>query len=335
MRVCASLVFAALLLAGHSLGQSSATPLDLAVSTPKGTSAWFVETLEQVYETKVGDLTLATKMRVRRTFCVSVRSVMKRGHRIVEVEVVRVHGSLEVGTEDKPLEFDSATPSPPADREGSGQVPQPVLAMLAHADKKFITRIDANGRVVGSLTALVSKLGRDAPDLSGSEGSLRQLAESAFGRLPKSPVAIGAQWQHQREDSAHQLPIKQQVTVTLRASDADAFTLSFDGKITPGEPVPPELPDSMSEEVRASMTAELIKMQEEMEIRGDKLRGEQRVSRADGLVEHAEVVIDADVRMTQGGTPMDTKVKLRTTLRRTTEQEARPPKKAKPADGGR
>jgi len=335
MRVCASLAFAVLLLAGHSLGQSSATPLDLAVSTPKGTSAWFVETLEQVYETKVGELTLATKMRVRRTFCVSVRSVMKNGHRIVEVEVVRVHGSLEVGTEDKPLQFDSATPSPPADREGSGEVPQPVLAMLAHADKKFITRIDANGRVVGSLTALVSKLGRDAPDLSGSEGSLRQLAESAFGRLPKNPVAIGAQWQHQREDSAHQIPIKQQVTVTLRASDADAFTLSFDGKITPGKPVPPELPDGMSEAERASLTAELIKMQEEMEIRGDKLRGEQRVSRADGLVEHAKVVIDADVRMGQGGTQMDTLVKLTTTLRRTTEQEARPPKKAKPADDGR
>ena len=335
MRVCASIVFAGLLLAGNSRGQSTTTPFDLTVSTPKGTSAWFMETLEQVYDTKSGELTIATKLIVHRAFRVSVRSVMKSGHRVVEVAVVRVHGSLEVGTEDQPLEFDSATPSPPADQEGSGQVAQPVLAMLAHADKKFITRIDANGRVVGSLTALVSKLGRDAPDLSGSEGSLRQLAESAFGRLPKSPVAIGAQWQHQREDSAHQLPIKQQVTVTLRASDADAFTLSFDGKITPGEPVPPELPDSMPEEVRASMTAELIKMQEEMEIQGDKLRGEQRVSRADGLVEHSEVVIDADVRMTHDRVPMDTKVKLTTTLRRTTEKEARPPKKAKPADGGR
>lgn len=126
---------------------------DLQVTTPKGTTVWFVEsvTREQTYTIGGKDVTVPTV--VNRTFDITVKQVDAKGNRVIEIHAARIAGWLQAhpGQATKTL-FDSNDP----DNNYSGKTDEISTwknRTMAWAGRRYVARIDVHGKLVGTNTS--------------------------------------------------------------------------------------------------------------------------------------------------------------------------------------
>lgn len=295
---------------------SQDAPHDLRTAAKKGDTFWFVESADQSYEVVLVANPSKTWVRVHRTFRVTIQDVLKNGHRIVEIVIVRVHGSMQLmGSNEQ--HFDSA--DPPAAIEQAKKTNSTgdfVSRMVEIVNRKFLARIDANGKVASSLIGVAAEMKHHVPKLRWDDRALQQLAETAFGRLPEKLVSVGDNWDHEQQAPGGNTPFRQKAVVTLKSWGDDAFALSVTGTVDKME-----LPITASDK---EIAKEAAKMRTKTKISNGKVTGEQSISRRDGVVIASKITVTADLSTSSPRGVTQAKLRIVATLKRSTKEAALP-----------
>ena len=301
--------------------------LTLRTNAKKGSSVWLLQEQKQEQTIDQGGQTFETTTTTTHTLHVSVLEVDDKGVMTVETEVVRIHGAMDLGPMGE-VEFDSAAPPSEEDDDGGMGMPSPgAMAKQATklAGKKFTAKVDNQGKVTSlDGVAELVKATRGTMGSGASEGSLKQMVEGAFGMMPEKPVAVGGTWEHTQKDTGR-VSSNQKLTLTLAKADDASFEVTAVGTIEP-----PSLKDEGDD--KDPMAA----MMKNMKIENGKIRGSQKVSRADGFLVESAQQMSMNIEMDGPMGAFSIEVKQTTSTKRTTAEAAMPKKaekteKAEPA----
>lgn len=300
---------------------------DLRIQATKGTTVWLKQHMVMSQTMEIAGQEMETAQDKTTVLQFTVKDVEADGTLVVETNVARIYGSMQMPMGMGDVEYDSAEAAADKDDEaGGGFMPSPgqmgkMQTMLA--GKKFLAKVKANGKVA-SLEGVAELLKKPAggrggmPQAELSEDTLRHMVESAFGSVPEKPAAVGATWDH-RVEEGQGMPAAA-IKVTLAKVDSDAYEISSTGTIEPPKPSK----DAADE--RAAML-------ESLKIANSKFTGTGRMSRTDGFVLAVKHMVEMDASMESPmGGEMSMKVKSTNTIERTTAEAAAPKKAAAPAD---
>lgn len=314
-------ILTSLCLAAVAAAQGEQT---LRVTAKKGASVWLTQEQKQEQNIDQGGNQMEMTNTIVHTLHVTVLDVDDKGMLAVETEVVRIHGSMDMGPMGGETEFDSAAPAKSDDDDDSG-MGMSAGAMTKQitklAGKKFVAKVDTQGKVA-SLEGVAELLKGGRGMMGGpgqvTEGSLKQLVESAFGMLPEKPVAVGATWEHVQKEPGR-VSSNHKVKLTLAKMDDAAFEITAVGTVEK-----PEVKNDGDDD-KNPMAA----MMKNMTISNGKITGTQKVSRQDGFLVEGSQSLSMDIEME---TPMGSAtvgVKQTTTTKRTTAEAAMPKKAEK------
>ncbi|MEO6593411.1 MAG: DUF6263 family protein [Planctomycetota bacterium] len=319
---------------------SLATPLfaqgaehDLRITAKKGTSVWLLQEAKQENAIDMGGQQMDMGGSTVHTLQFTVKDVDDKGNLVVETKIVRVHGSMTMPMMGD-VDFDSAKKAEANEEDdGGGMGMSPGMmtkAFTAMAGKSFIAKIDAYGKVASlEGTAEILKAPKGGGGMGGgmapaaSESTLRQFVEGAFGTRPSKPAAAGATWDHVESDNSNRVPMHTTLKLTLAKVDGDNFEVTAVGTVD--KPA-----DKKGDEAGGNDESPMNEMMKSMKIKNGKVSGTQHVSLKDGFVVDSNNVMAMDVDMAgpMGG-DMSMKMKVTTTIKRTTAEAAMP--KAPPA----
>ncbi len=323
-----SAVLSLLALASIALAQDAPTHT-LQTNADKGSSVWLQEETRQKQTIDMAGQEMQTSNTIVRILRVTVLDVADDGSRTVETEVMRVRGKLTLPMLGD-FEFDSAGPATDTDTDDMGMGPGAMIEQLQEeAGRKFVAEVGADGRVAGSLDEQAAEMRKQQPQGSWTGNAMKSMVETAFGRWPTAPLAIGGKWQFVTTASSG-LPITQTSEAVLTKVDDEAFDADFTGTLTKNAATQPEA-DATAE------GADMADMVASMTIKNGKLRGAQRVSRKDGFVVTSKSNATADITMETPMGEMAMAIEVVTSVQRTTEAEAMPkaqPEKKEPAKDG-
>lgn len=324
------LVAVAFALNAPAIGQDADAKLyDLHLSTPKGTTVWFVEsvTREQTYTIGGKDVTVPTV--VNRTFDITVKQVDAKGNRVIEIHAARIAGWTQAhpGQANKTL-FDSNDP----DNNDGGKTDGISTwrnRTMAWAGRRYIARIDVNGKLVGSMAAIAHEMQNEDPKTQVQAWQLAELAETAFGRTPATPTAIGGTWKFV-QPGAGAMRLARHATLTLAKVTDSAFEMALNGTVEKGKmPTTPKAADPNSADAKAAEQNKASK------IRNGKLTGKQTLSRQDGLIIARESKSTFDTDIPINAQILTIKMVVKTKLTRTTKPRIKPrPTPKAPARAG-
>jgi len=284
-------VILALCLSTALVSQDTPKLYDLTTTAKKGTTAWFRWSRTATQEHADDGTAL---MHIERTYRVTIKQVTKSNGRIIELQIARAKGSLELSNQPK-ITFDTAL----KDKGNSDSANASMIEMFtAGVGKPFVARVDKTGKLAGSVTGVAHEMSGDA---ALSQYDLLQLVESAFGKLPGDPVPVDGTWQAGFDTNG----VKLQETATLKKVDPATFTTSLTGTVVKGDaPTGPELQKHQ------------IEFYESMKVSNGTSTGKQRISRRDGLVEVATHRQTCTVELTIADQTAKSKNLLVTRLRR-------------------
>ena len=310
-------VSASLLAHGSLAAQGEQT---LRVNAKKGATIWLLQEQKSEQSIDQGGQQMEMGSTTTHTLHVSVLDVDDKGVMTVETEIVRIHGSMQMGPMGE-SEFDSAAPAGDDDDGDNPFGAGSMTKMLTKsAGKKFNAKVDGTGKVMsleGAEELLKGGSGRMGNPLT--EGALKQMVEGAFGILPEKPVAAGATWDHVQKDTGR-MPAEQKMKLTLAKIDDASFEITAAGTIE--KPPAKEGAEEDGDPMQA--------MLKNMTIQNGKITGTQRVSRQDGFIIDATNTMSMDVEM-ETPMAMSMTVKQTNTTKRTTAEAAMPKKAEKAA----
>jgi hypothetical protein len=292
---------------------------DLSLTTTKGTTVWLVEKVVQKQQIDAGGQQMETANTVNRTLKFTVLDVAEDGDCRVQLDVVRIHGSVSVPMLGETT-FDSASTGGDDDEEDDGMgfsLGQLTKQLTRGAGHRGVARLGKDGKVKGEVEGAEQKLGK--ADLA----ALKAAFEGVLGRRPDGKKAAGATWAGEHQPSGS-LPVLLRTTETLQKVDADAFEITSEGTVEKSDKVP-ALVDEGDEEAAASR-----EMLESMKIGSGKAKSTRRVSRKDGFVVESSTSVTLAVEMETPMGDMKMDIETATTISRTTAEAAMP----KPAEKG-
>ncbi|HLQ36869.1 MAG TPA: DUF6263 family protein [Planctomycetota bacterium] len=318
--------------------------LDLRVSAPKGTTAWFQSKTKMESSIDMGGQQMEMGNETTHTFALEIVDVAADGTLTANVKFLRIHGSMTVPMMGD-IDFDSATPSDDDD-EGPGAIGN---GMVALAGKTFAITVAKNGEVQevkGVKEALAEarkKAGRMGAQMLGgslNEGALKRQIEGLFGKLPAEPTAVGGKWQRETNQASHGVPVATASKYTLAKADDATLELSIEGTVSTAtaEKAAAKPAENGKAEARggddddADSTAR--QMMEKMKISNGKIAGKEVVARKDGLVQRSESTMSMDMSMPSpmGGGDMSITQKTTMVIERSTKDAAEGGAKPKAED---
>lgn len=311
-------VTASLALHGSLAAQGEQT---LRTTAKKGASVWLLQ--EQKSEQSIdqgGQQFELTNTRIH-TLHVTVLDVDDKGTMTVETEIVRIHGSIDMGPMGEG-EFDSATPGEAEEEDSMGMGMSPAAMgkqMTKLAGKKFVAKVDNRGKAASlEGVAELLKNGRGAMGMATTEADLKMLVEGAFGALPEKPVAVGGTWDHVEKESGR-MGVDQKTKLTLSKFDDASFEITASGTIEKtADKEGAKEEDDPSAAMRKNAT-----------IQNGKLTATIRISRQDGFVLEGNEMTSMDVEMETPMGAMSMTMKQTKTTKRTTAEAAMPKKAEK------
>lgn len=308
----------------------------LRTTAKKGASVWLLQEQKEEQTIDQGGQQFEIGKSTVHTLHVTVKDVDDKGMLVVETEVVRVHGAMQMGPMGE-VEFDSAAPADADEGDDDGGFGMPShatisKAMTVLAGKKFTARVDSRGKV-GSLEGvaelIAARQGRSMMATPTTEDSLKKMVESAFGIMPEQPVAVGATWDDVDAAVGRMGTTSNKVTMKLANVDGTSFEITATGTVEKpaAKDAGGESAGEGDESDEAAMARDMMK---NTKIQNGKLSGSQRISREDGFLIDATNVMTMDVEMSGPMGEISMNVKMTTTTKRTTA-EAAMPKKVEPA----
>lgn len=293
----------------------------LRANAKKGSSVWLVQEQKQEQTIDQAGQQMDIQNTTTHTLHVKVLDVDDKGVMTIETEIVRIHGSMQMGPMGE-AEFDSAAPAEDGEEDGNPFNPQAMTKRITKpAGKKFTAKVDSHGRaqsIEGAEELL--KAGGGRMGNSVTEGSLKQMVESAFGSLPEQPVAVGGSWDHLQKEGSR-FPIEQKLKLTLAKLDDASFEVTAVGTV---EKVAGKDEDAKDDDPAAAMA-------KGMTIQNGKLSGTQKVSRQDGFILDATHTMSMDIEIDSPMGAASMTMKQTTTTKRTTAEAAMPKKAEKAA----
>tara|TARA_R110002072_G_scaffold25443_6_gene85200 strand:- start:155630 stop:156916 length:1287 start_codon:yes stop_codon:yes gene_type:complete len=285
---------------------------DLRSKTPKGTTAWFVESTLYKQKIQTGQNEIHVDMQMDRTFGITIKQVDAKGNRIVEIEVARLTGWTKF--QDGPKQV--------YDSEKSEMKPAVtfIQRMMASVGNRYVARIDANGKLAGSMAGVAHEMQGKDPKVSMKTWELADLAETAFGRTPTKPIPIGGTWNFVQRGT-DELAVARHATMKLAKVTEEAFEMSFIGTVEKGEQRSPPAAENDDPE---SIEAQTARMNKEMKISDGKLTGTQKLSRRDGLVLETESTATFDMDLLGGNFNQSIGMTVTTKLSRTDKPILKP-----------
>ncbi|MGK0299496.1 MAG: hypothetical protein ACI89X_000361 [Planctomycetota bacterium] len=317
------LVAVAFALSAPAVGQDKAPELyDLHLKTPKGTTVWFVESTTTEQTHKFGKLEFKANFQINRTFGITIKQIDAKGNRIVEIHVARIAGWAQVANATK-TSYDSND----GHTEGqTGRLDASTSRMMAAVGRRYIARIDGNGKLVGSMAGIAHEMQGNHPQTSVQDWELADLAETAFGRTPAKPKAIGGTWKFVQSGTVDAIRLARHATMKLTRFSDDKLEMTLTGTVEISPiPIPPPAKGSGL----GSAEAQVARMNKKVEISNGKLSGKQALSRLDGLVIATESKSTFDLDMATPGRNHTVEMIIKTNLTRTTKPDIkpRPPRK--------
>lgn len=316
-KVCLLVAVAFALNASATCQDEDAKLYDLHLKTPKGTTVWFVESTTNKQTHKFGRLAFGANFQIDRTFGITIKQIDARGNRIVEIHVARIAGWAKVADATK-TSYDSND----GHSEGkTGRLNASRSRMMAAVGRRYIARIDANGKLVGSMAGIAREMQGKHPQTSLQEWELADLAETAFGRTPIKPTAIGSTWKFVQSGTTGAMQVARHATMKLTKVCDDKIDMTLTGTVEKGQiPIAPPAKDSGPGSAEAQVTS----MNRKVKISNGKLSGKQALSRLDGLVIETESKSTFDVDMATPGRNHTIETIIKTKLTRTTKPDIKP-----------
>ena len=302
----------------------------LRATAKKGSSVWLLQEQKQEQSIDQGGQQMEMGNSTTHTLHVTVLDVDDKGVMTVQTEIVRIHGSMQMGPMGE-AEFDSAAPAGEDDDSGNPFSPAAMTKSLVKAaGKKFTAKVDNRGKAL-SLEGADELLKSGGGRMGGgfTEGSLKQMAESVFGMMPEQAVAVGASWDHVEKEGAR-MPAEHKMKLTLAKMDDASFEVTAVGTIekTASKDKDKDAAGEKADDPMAEMT-------KNMTIQNGKITGAQRVSRQDGFIIDSTNTTSMDIEIDSPMGAASVGVKTVTTIKRTTAEAAMPKKadKAAPTTG--
>lgn len=313
------LLAVAFVLTALAIGQDETAKLyDLHVSTPTGTIVWFIESATSEQALTTGSKNPLTSFQFDRTFGITVKQVEANGNRVVEIHVARVAGWLQFGQANKKL-FDSDDPDAEEYGKAIGNGTM-TGRLMATAGRRYTARIDPNGKLVGSTAGISHEMQGETTQDGAQDWELVHLAETAFGRTPAKPTAIGGAWKFVQPGMGPM--VARHTTLTLAGVTGNAYEMVISGSVERRK-----APATAKDAGQDSSEAKSIERTNAVKIRNGKLTGKQTLSRQDGLVIETESKSTFDIHM-HPDLPIRTMTMVaKTKLTRTTKPDIKPPKK--------
>lgn len=310
-------VVVALALNAPAIGQTeNATRHDLHVKTPKGTTVWFVTSATNEQATKIRTMAVKVAFQVRRTFRITIKQVNAKGHRIIELYIARVAGWTQRNDGAK-TPFDTAL-------DGTDARNPQMRRILAAAGRRYTARIDVNGKLIGSMDGIEQQMRGKDPQTDVQDWELADLAETAFGRTPDKPTAIGDTWSFIQSGSSA-IPTDRHATLQLTKVTDSTFEMELSGTVKKGQ-----APAAAKGEAPNGAGAKDAARHRNMTISNAKVTGKQIVSRQDGLVIETESKSVMDLVIDVDGQNNLLHAAIKTRLTRTTKPVIKPRKQRTP-----
>lgn len=309
------LVAVAFALNAPAIGQDEDAKLyDLHLKTPKGTTVWFVKSTTNKQTHKFGQLAFEANFQIDRTFGITIKQIDARGNRIVEIHVARIAGWAKVANATK-TSYDSND----GHSEGmTGRLDASMSRMMAAVGRRYIARIDGNGKLVGSIAGIAHEMQGKHPQTSVQDWELADLAETAFGRTPAKPTAIGDTWKFV-QSGTDDMRIARHATMTLVRVTDSAFETVLGGTVEKGK-----VPAAPKDEDPNSAEAQVAERNSEMKVSNGKLTGRQALSRQDGLVIETESKSTMDVTVASGAQNQEIHMVIKTKMTRIQKPDIKP-----------
>lgn len=305
-------VAVALTLGAAAVAQAKAPKFyDLQPKSTKGTTAWFVATESHENEIMIArsEVNMNLRFTSNCTFGITIKQVDAKGNRIIEVYVARVAGWTQVGDAEKAT-FDSEVQAADVNLNGLGDLAHRLKILVG---QRFVTRIDANGKLIGSSQTFDHLVPRKGLNIGVHSSEVADLVESVFGRTPVKPTPIGGTWKFVVPGDVV-LRVARHGTLKLAKVTDDTFEMSLAGTVVKGAPrVPTDDPKSIK----------IARDSAKRKFNNSKLTGRQVLSRRDGLVIETESKTSFEVDMNKGRT-QGTTVLVTTKLRRIEKPTLKP-----------
>lgn len=229
-----------LLLLAAALAAQDKAPLRLA--PPVGSPLFFRYAFDRTQTTEVKGQELVFGLRYTHLLKLVVTKVGDDGTAAAELTVLHTKGAATAPGDDGDVAFDSTCPA--EDEQGIGPV---VCAFAGHT---FALRIGKNGEVqelkgADEVLAEVAKkaTGRGKQLLAAqiTAATLKNAAQTVFGRFPDEPVAIGGSWTREVGDELKGTPMVTKTKTTLRTRSAAGIELAVEGTITTPDAKPEQM----------------------------------------------------------------------------------------------
>ncbi|MBL8748913.1 MAG: hypothetical protein JNK78_07125 [Planctomycetes bacterium] len=305
--------------------------LTLRTTAKKGSSVWLLQESKQEQTIDQGGQQFDVGGTTTHTLHVTVLDVDDKGMLVVETEIVRIHGAMQMGPMGE-AEFDSAAPDDGDDGgdDMGGMNPSAMVKQMTKlAGKKFVAKLDSMGKATSLEGAAdLLKVGGGRMGNPVNEETLKHLAEAAFGIVPEKPIAVGASWDRV-EKGTGRIGASNKMKLTLAKCDDASFEITATGTVEK-----PADDDAAGGEEGDDPMREMMK---NMTISNGKVMGTQKVSRQDGFVIEASNTVSMDVDIETPMGAMQMAMKNTVSTKRTTAEAAMPkkaPAKAEPAKTG-
>jgi hypothetical protein len=322
-------------------------PVDLRITTTKGTTAWFRHETKQEQAIDMGGQQMDMVSTMTVAVELTVKDVDDKGQLVVQARIARVQGTMTLPMLGD-IEYDSAVPAEDAGEGGDDGTGMPDLGGVGRAmgslkDAALTATIAPNGKVVsldGAEKAIDGARKVAGPMLTQmlggqlNESVLERLISGAFGHRPDAPIAVLGSWQHADVPQGNRVRVRTKLDLTLAKVDADAFDIDVKGIVEKAESDPAKA--DAGDEDEGDEAREMMK---NMKISNGTSVGSLRISRQDGLVLESKNVSKMDIEAPSPmGGDMAIAMTQTITAKRTTAEAAMPAKteakaEAKPGDG--
>ncbi|HEX5051311.1 MAG TPA: hypothetical protein VFZ65_06035 [Planctomycetota bacterium] len=296
-------------------GLAAQGEVDSRSTARKGASVWLINELTTDATVDIQGSEMSASTTTSRTLHLQVADVDAEGNYLVEIEIVRVHGTYVAPDRQIDIAFDSADGSVPTGMKKD---------LLAGAGMRFEAKVSPAGRLLelgeGTDALLTTTRGARANMHAPTRAGLVQIVTGAFGILPAKKTAGGAQWQLDCLRVVGMTPVLARVRATLSKVDLDTFEIDGTGTVDLDMDRIVELHGSSGAEA-----AETARQVRNTKVNSGKIVRKQVTSRADGFVESASETVELDVEVEEPTTgAMASHIKMANRWRRTTEANALP-----------
>lgn len=299
----------------------------------KGGSVWLVHEANHDVTVEMQGQEVVMSQKTSRTVHVQVEDVDADGNYLVATRLVRVHGRLVLPMGQGDVDFDSA-----ASAEGEGEqaafAREMTKSLIAGAGMTFTAKVGPAGEVLelgkGAAEIVAAHKGAASNMHQLTSGALKQLVADAFGLVPAKRTAGGAKWTRERLEVHGRMPTRQKLDLTLATVAPEAFEIEGVGTLELALDVL-----AGDKELRNEDDDEFQRQVKSTKVVDGRITLAQKTSRQDGFVLQASssIALDLETAESQMGA-VTTRMKLSTSLRRTTAADALP-KKAEAPEGAK